>query len=45
LGIIIKGKLEEYKALTKELIEESRKEEGCITIASTLLLLFLSLRN
>lgn len=30
-SIIKEGKIEEFKALTKELIEESRKELGCIS--------------
>lgn len=30
-SIIKEGKVEEFKALAKELIEESRKEEGCIS--------------
>jgi quinol monooxygenase YgiN len=30
-SIIKEGKVEEFKALTKELIDESRKEAGCIS--------------
>jgi len=30
-SIIKEGKVEEFKALAKELIEESRKETGCIS--------------
>lgn len=30
-SIIKEGKIEEFKALAKELIDESRKEEGCIS--------------
>lgn len=30
-SIIKEGKIEEFKALTKELINESRKEAGCVS--------------
>jgi len=30
-SIVKEGKLEEFKVLTKEMIEKSRKEEGCLS--------------